>query len=155
MPSTLCPCGSQKTYIQCCQPLHLGQAPLSAEQLMRSRYCAFVLGAIDYLKNTTVLGQQALLDLSAIEQWSKNSTWFGLQVLSHEQYAPDRSRVAFIAKWQDQQGEHSHHEQSEFVLRNGRWLFLDPTVTLALGRNDACICASGKKFKKCCAPYLP
>ncbi|MGE8322605.1 MAG: SEC-C metal-binding domain-containing protein, partial [Pseudomonas sp.] len=30
----------------------------------------------------------------------------------------------------------------------------DPTVGLKAGRNDPCPCASGQKFKKCCASYV-
>jgi SEC-C motif-containing protein len=45
-----CSCQSGTPYTQCCQPLHTGQVKaLKAEQLMRSRYSAFVLGKIEYL----------------------------------------------------------------------------------------------------------
>jgi SEC-C motif-containing protein len=40
------------------------------------------------------------------------------------------------------------------VQNTGRWYFIDPTVQLKSGRNDACPCASGQKFKKCCAGYF-
>ena len=52
-----CPCG-KGSYTQCCEPLHLGTAKaLTAEQLMRSRYSAFALQQIDYIVQTTALGQ--------------------------------------------------------------------------------------------------
>ncbi|HAU19042.1 MAG TPA: hypothetical protein DCS72_11975, partial [Marinobacter adhaerens] len=38
-----CPCGSGKSYSECCQPLHHGEAASTPEALMRSRYAAFVL----------------------------------------------------------------------------------------------------------------
>lgn len=44
-----CPCGSGNLYKACCQPIHQGKAALTAEQLMRSRFSAFVLGLTDYL----------------------------------------------------------------------------------------------------------
>jgi SEC-C motif-containing protein len=40
------------------------------------------------------------------------------------------------------------------VQNSGHWYFIDPTVPLKAGRNDACPCASGQKFKKCCAGYF-
>ncbi|MGL5359308.1 MAG: YchJ family protein, partial [Shewanella sp.] len=55
---TNCPCGSTKPYSDCCQRLHQhwGDGPLAPEhtpeQLMRSRYCAFVLKNFDYIINT-------------------------------------------------------------------------------------------------------
>ena len=47
-----CPCGSEKTYEDCCGPWHAGfktgvHAP-TPEALMRSRYRAYVLGLIEY-----------------------------------------------------------------------------------------------------------
>ena len=45
-----CPCGSQQTFENCCQPLLAGMAFAdTAEALMRSRYSAFSTGNIDYL----------------------------------------------------------------------------------------------------------
>jgi len=39
----MCPCGSQKTYESCCGNFHSGLAlPETAEELMRSRYSAYV-----------------------------------------------------------------------------------------------------------------
>ena len=55
--SDACPCG-QGEYENCCQPLHMGQAVATrAEQLMRSRYSAFAKHEMDYIQNTTALGQ--------------------------------------------------------------------------------------------------
>ncbi|KKL28906.1 hypothetical protein LCGC14_2370490, partial [marine sediment metagenome] len=48
-----CPCCSNQTYQKCCQKLHNGDlTAASAEQLMRSRYSAFVVGDIGYLIKT-------------------------------------------------------------------------------------------------------
>jgi len=46
-----CPCGSGHAYKHCCQPYveQINNAP-TAEALMRSRYCAFVLLDEDYLR---------------------------------------------------------------------------------------------------------
>lgn len=50
----VCPCGSNKPFDYCCRPIVEGQkAAPTAEALMRSRYTAFALGAIDYLIDTT------------------------------------------------------------------------------------------------------
>ena len=51
---------------------------------MRSRYSAYALGLVDYLRDTTLPAQQAGLDLDGIRAWSHGSTWLGLEVENHE-----------------------------------------------------------------------
>lgn len=156
MSDTTCPCGSGLPLATCCQPLHLGQPATSAEALMRSRYSAYVLGNIDYLRATTLPVQQSALDTEAMREWSNNSQWLGLSVEAHQPLggAPPRSTVTFVARWRDAQGEHAHREHSAFVQLDDRWYFIDPTVRINAGRNDSCPCGSGRKFKKCCAALL-
>lgn len=123
---------------------------------MRSRYSAYVLGLIDYLKRTTLPVQQDALDLQSMKDWSAASTWLGLEVEESQLIGgqPEHAWVGFTAHWHDQAGAHAQHERSAFVQREGAWYFIDPTVPLKEGRNDPCPCGSGQKFKKCCAPYI-
>jgi SEC-C motif-containing protein len=123
---------------------------------MRSRYSAYVLGRVEYLLDTTLPAQKEGLDREAIAQWSAQSTWLGLDVESAELIGgqPEHAFVTFTARWHDAEGEHRHRERSAFVQHEGRWFFIDPTVSLKAGRNDACPCGSRQKFKKCCSAYL-
>jgi SEC-C motif-containing protein len=123
---------------------------------MRSRYSAYVLGLVDYLLDTTLPVQKSSLDRASISQWSAQSTWLGLEVESAELLGgkPEHAFVTFTARWHDATGEHSHRERSAFVQNLGRWYFIDPTVQLKAGRNDACPCGSEQKFKKCCFAYV-
>ena len=156
MSTAICPCGSGNLLNACCGHYHEGHPAPDAQALMRSRYSAYVLGHIDYLLATTLMAQQPGLDRDAIEQWSAQSTWLGLEVESAQVIGgqPEHAFVTFVARWHDSSGEHSHRERSAFVQNDGRWYFIDPTVGLAAGRNDPCPCASGQKFKKCCSAYL-
>ena len=151
-----CPCGSQQPLADCCGRLHAGAVASSAGQLMRSRYSAYALGLIDYLIATTLPAQQAALDRTGIEAWSRQSQWLGLTVEREDAVPGDalHAHVTFTASWRDAAGEHAHRERSAFVHSAGRWYFLDPTATLKAGRNDPCPCGNGGKFKKCCALYL-
>lgn len=123
---------------------------------MRSRYSAYVLGRVEYLLDTTLPAQRDGMDREAIAQWSAQSTWLGLDVESAELIGgqPEHAFVTFTARWHDAEGEHRHRERSAFVQHEGRWFFIDPTVSLKAGRNDACPCGSRQKFKKCCSAYL-
>ncbi len=156
MSTSICPCGSGNLLDACCGHYHAGHPAPCASALMRSRYSAYVLGLVDYLVATTLPAQQAGLDREAIAAWSAQSTWLGLEVESSEVFGgqPEHAFVTFTARWHDSTGEHSHREQSSFVQNDGRWYFIDPTVQVKASRNDACLCGSGQKFKKCCSSYL-
>ena len=150
-----CPCG-QGDYQHCCQPLHVGQAHAeTASQLMRSRYSAFALQQIDYIVQTTALGQQASLDVGAIADWSKSNQWLKLEVLnSNEKLDKTHAQVEFKAHYHDAKQVQVHHEISHFVQYQARWYFLDPTTGQQPTMKQPCICGSGKKFKQCCAQFL-
>lgn len=151
-----CPCQSGLAYINCCQPLHQGVKNADdAEQLMRSRYAAFVLGEIDYIVATTVPAQQMQLNRKALQQWSLNTHWCGLEVLRFVPAADkNHALVEFNAFYQQHEHKLTHHELSAFVKIKEQWYFLDPTVPIKLTMKQPCLCHSGKKFKQCCAPYL-
>ena len=84
MTATLCPCQSGRGYTECCAPFHASEATAStAEELMRSRYSAYVLQEIDYILDTTVPAQQNLLGKQDLAAWSKQTQWSGLKVIRH------------------------------------------------------------------------
>jgi SEC-C motif-containing protein len=47
-----CPCGSGRALVACCGRYLAGEAPPTAEALMRSRYTAFAVGDEDHLLRT-------------------------------------------------------------------------------------------------------
>ena len=169
-----CPCGAEAEFKTCCEPFLKGISFAdTAEKLMRSRYSAYVTADIDYLKNTLAPESRSDFDPATTKQWAQHAKWKGLKIISTELGAPDDKKgiVEFIATY-EQDGEGlDHHEISKFRKGdNGRWLFIDgdahthkegedhhhakpQTVVRELpkvGRNDACSCGSGKKYKKCC-----
>lgn len=162
--SNFCPCqiqailpttGDELSYSQCCQPFHTQQdTPHTAEQLMRSRYSAYVLGLIDYIVHTTVPSQQTGLDRFALQQWSRETAWQGLQVITTQNMDKSHDKVEFKAYFLHENQQQAHHEISYFVKIQQKWYFLDPTVPIALSMKQPCLCGSEKKFKACCAKYL-
>jgi SEC-C motif-containing protein len=116
-----CFCGSDEPYSRCCSPVIKGTVKAaSAEKLMRSRYSAHVVGAVDYLIDTTHVSKRGGLSRKEIEQWAKSSQWLGLEII----YA-DTFNVEFRASYRDRSGKKQvHHEKSTFVFEDDRWFYL-------------------------------
>lgn len=145
-----CPCLSGQTYQSCCQPLHQKlKLANNAEQLMRSRYCAFVLGDVDYLINTLHIDQRKANEAELIQQTVDNTAWLGLMILDHKS-SQQTAQVEFIAFYQDDDIQQLH-ERSNFVFEQGQWFYVDGTFlpAIKLKRNMPCFCGSGKKLKHC------
>ncbi|TCP12310.1 SEC-C motif-containing protein [Bisgaardia hudsonensis] len=153
--TALCPCQYGKQYQDCCGLLHSYQIRAkNAEQLMRSRYSAFVINNIDYIVATTIPSQQPLLDIEALTQWSLSAKWQGLEIVEYiDKLTSNHSAVEFKAFFIQNENLHIHHEKSLFVRINDVWYFADPTVNLPTMKKP-CICGSGKKFKSCCGEML-
>lgn len=150
---TACPCCSNRSYEECCGPLHAGLPAGNPQALMRSRYGAYCLGLIEYLVTTTLPSQQAQLDVIAMTRWSRESTWLKLHVEDTIDNDSDQAQVTFVAHWMDPDGtQHQHRECSDFIRKTGKWYFVDPNYRPDTGRNTPCPCGSGKKYKRCCAP---
>ncbi|MEN6475578.1 MAG: YchJ family protein [Syntrophaceae bacterium] len=157
-----CPCGSNKPYSECCEPLHKGARALRAEQLIRARYSAYAKMELDYLFETTHPERRADYDADNTRTWAEHSVWDHIDIL--ETLAggqdDDKGEVEFIAHYADAKGRKcTHHERALFEKYDGRWYFKDGTYikpqtfkreTPKTGRNEPCPCGSGKKFKKCC-----
>ncbi|HEC58319.1 MAG TPA: YchJ family protein [Methylophaga sp.] len=145
-----CPCCSNQTYQKCCQKLHNGDlTAASAEQLMRSRYSAFVVGDIGYLIKTLHPDKRQVDDEVVLRQTIEQTRWLGLKIIAHKS-AENNATVEFIAFYQDDViGQ--LHERSHFIKQNGQWFYVDGEMLPAvkLSRNDLCFCGSGKKLKKC------
>ncbi|REG81820.1 YchJ family protein [Marinomonas pollencensis] len=163
----LCPCGTAKNYQDCCGVYHQnpGSAP-TAEALMRSRYSAFARNDIDYIQATQRLCEDTSeSDTQAIKEENSATKWLELTILDCQQgqVTDDTGSVTFCARFVEgsQQGELT--EKSLFEKRNDQWFYVSgshevstappvkaPIENHKVGRNDPCVCGSGKKYKKCC-----
>ncbi len=120
--SDLCYCGSQKPFGECCEPFLLGTGlPVTAEELMRSRYSAFATRNVSYILETTSPGYRKYYNPKSILEWSSNSTWISLEILSSSE-----KRVKFVATYLDETGQLMRHvEDSRFEKIGERWYFMD------------------------------
>ena len=120
--SETCPCGSQQSFSSCCKPIISGNVIAQApEQLMRSRYSAYVNGAIDYLVDTTHSSTRKNHKRTDIENWSKTTKWLGLEIVRSTE-----TTVEFKARFAgDKETVETHHEKSTFVFEDGKWYYVD------------------------------
>jgi SEC-C motif-containing protein len=170
-----CPCGTGRPFSECCEPFIKGEAvPATAELLMRSRYSAYTLADIAYIKRTSAPEALKDFDAKAAKEWAEGAEWKSLQILSTDKGGPEdkKGTVEFQAVYSQDGKTLEHHEVSKFRKgSSGEWLFIDgdshtheegqghhhhhvqqQTVVREgpkVGRNDACPCGSGKKYKKC------
>lgn len=111
-----CPCGSGERYDACCGRLHRGAAEAqTAEELMRSRYAAYAVGALDHVFRTWHPRTRP----DAIEP-DPRLTWTGLTVLGS-----GADWVEFEAAFDRDGTPGTLHERSRFERRRGRWVYVD------------------------------
>jgi SEC-C motif-containing protein len=165
---SVCPCRSLEesklSYEQCCAPFVEGIKKVStAEQLMRSRYSAYVVKNIGHIDQTQISLENEVFNKEEALKWAESSEWKGLEIRKTQKGGPSdqTGTVEFIAHYQDKASgaELRHHETSLFNKHNGEWKFKEGQIHGAeplrrlgpkVGRNDPCNCGSGRKFKKCC-----
>ena len=156
-----CPCGSEKNYAICCQPIIKGkQSAETAEQLMRARYSAYVNAEMDFIFESTHPDHRKGYDHEGTKTWAENSEWLGLKIIASSKGNKDDTsgEVEFIARFQEKGGKpQEHHEKGQFAKQNETWYFTEgimarpkPITSNKIGRNDPCTCGSALKYKKCC-----
>lgn len=152
-----CPCGSGALFSACCGAVISGARPAAtAEELMRSRYTAHVIGDYRYLHRTFL----ETAHRPYREEEPPDIQWTRLEIHSHEPGAtPDRATVDFSAYFEQDGEANVLREKSEFHRTAQGWIYAKalrhgpPPVRTAqakVGRNDPCPCGSGKKYKQCC-----
>ncbi len=160
-----CPCGSRKSLANCCAVVHQQhRAAITAEQLMRARYTAFVIGNSDFIIDTYHSSchaeQERAQILSAID-----IKWLKLEIIDTElDTSTETAFVEFKAWYMEGELLQHMHERSRFLQEDTPqgfcWRYIDGTCpkntplinrsSSKAGRNDPCPCHSGKKYKKCC-----
>lgn len=122
----LCPCHSNKKYRDCCEPYHQGlQVARHADVLMRTRYSAYALNLINYIRATWA-PETCPDDLTASEPLN----WIELIIKqSYLGQQADEAFVEFIAKYRSPQGKAEKlHEIGRFIKRGQTWWYLDGQI---------------------------
>jgi SEC-C motif-containing protein len=122
MTNTVCNCGSQLNYNDCCGIYIDGnQKPPTALALMKSRYTAYARHQGLYLLNTTHISERHYYTEKEILNWATSNKWQKLEIISATE-----NTVAFKAFYLDQNNEEQvHYELSRFKKENGNWYYVD------------------------------
>ena len=128
-PNTTCPCGSLIKYKKCCKIFHDGVNPKTAEELMRSRFCAYYLNKTDYIIETTHPNNPDYT--MNIDSWKKDIMNFSeyTDFIKLEIYetieGKKESFVHFKATLKQGDLDASFNENSRFLKVNEKWLYID------------------------------
>jgi len=120
----LCYCNSKRTYSECCEPIILGkQYAQTAEQLMRSRYSAYVVGNINYLMSSHHPSTRPIKERKSILKWTKSLSWVSLEIVSKQngQQHDNEGNVEFKALYMENGKLECIHENSYFVKEKNKW----------------------------------
>ena len=127
-----CYCCSGKEFEDCCQPFISETAkPATAEELMRSRYSAYAVAAVEYLVRTTHPSTRKFHDAETIENWARSNNWQKLEIVSKTggEAKDKEGTVEFKAYFLGEKGESQiHHENSNFCRELGKWFFVDGEI---------------------------
>lgn len=130
-----CPCQSGKPFNFCCAPAINGSRPAAtAEALMRSRYSAFSIGAVDYLIDTTAPEKRLEGDHELLSEQTQFTLWTGLEIQKVEagQAEDTTGSVTFRAHFETPEERGTLEETSQFRRdEQGRWLYVEGDVNFS------------------------
>jgi SEC-C motif-containing protein len=122
-----CPCGRNKSYKDCCALILKSiKKAETAEDLMRSRYVAFVKGNGTYLqKSHHPKTRPSKKEAIEIEEWAKSVAWVKLEVLNSTRgtLTDTEGTVEFNAYFHEGSRVSIIHEKSYFQKVSGLWKY--------------------------------
>ncbi len=97
---------------------------------MRSRYTAYVRGAVDYLIATTALPQRQACDRTTLAAYCQGLRGVSLQVVATVAGGPGdpTGEVTFIATLRHRGQVVRQHERSQFAREDSRWVYSHGTI---------------------------
>ncbi|MBU2946726.1 YchJ family protein [Zobellia uliginosa] len=124
-----CPCNPENLYESCCQKAHNNINTVNTpEELMRSRYSAFVLANMDYLQKSHHSSTRPnKREKREIEAWTKTVNWLKLEVLKTTmgKISDTAGTVEFKAFYIENGKMAVIHENSNFTRENGHWVYVN------------------------------
>jgi SEC-C motif-containing protein len=123
-----CPCGSTLEYDECCGAIiHGKREAKTAEELMRSRYTAFVKVNVEYLMRTQYKAGRSSKDKNKIKRWAQSVQWLDLAIKSVVGGTEnDETGVVTFRAFYIEKGEYENlYEESQFQKIDGKWMYIN------------------------------
>tara|TARA_B100001094_G_C17890006_1_gene651222 strand:+ start:51 stop:443 length:393 start_codon:yes stop_codon:yes gene_type:complete len=123
-----CPCGNELPFFKCCGAIHTNEKNAeTAEELMRSRYSAFVLADWDYLMKSHASQTRDESSKEETVNWAKSVKWIKLEILDtlKGNQHDNSGIVEFKAHVKQGLFKRCIHERSNFIKENGKWVYLN------------------------------
>lgn len=146
-----CPCCSGENFGLCCKmiidDISLATSPI---QIMRSRFTAYVIRNENHLLRSWYIQTRP-----ETISFPHDSIWLDLRILNHsvDTATNEKGTVSYIARFIEDGKLISLTENSNFILSNGKWYYVDGEVEIQkdnLSLKSLCPCNSKKKYKHCC-----
>ncbi|HLN63304.1 MAG TPA: YchJ family metal-binding protein [Symbiobacteriaceae bacterium] len=127
-----CPCGSGIKFKKCCGPYLDGISwPPTPEALMRSRFTAYVVGAVRHLYRTVHPDNEEIAGIP-YEEFARDTAEYCRQItftdlVIHEVWPENEegmAKVVFTATYTSSGHSDSLTELAEFVRQDGNWIYL-------------------------------
>lgn len=126
MSDTLCPCGNQLDYWDCCgRYIENNELPETPEALMRSRYVAYTLNNMKYIVATMRGKALKKFQKSHAQNGSTDVNWEGLTVLSTFFKTQWVGYVTFEAHYNLNGQSGVVREKSEFQKIATKWFYVN------------------------------
>jgi len=122
-----CYCDNNELYGNCCAIAHKDITLVTtAQQLMRSRYSAYVMGNVAYLMQSHHGSTRPISEQKEILNWTKSVKWLSLEVLSftNGEVNDVKGTVEFKAHFEENGLKDIIHENSKFIRENNHWVYL-------------------------------
>lgn len=123
----LCPCGSTRTYHDCCGMIISGKKEAASSlELMKSRYVAFTMANVEYLMSNHHSKTRPVKELKQIKKWAESVQWMGLVILNTQggEEPDDIGYVEFRAMYLEAGQIQQIHERSLFERENRKWVYV-------------------------------
>lgn len=97
---------------------------------MRSRYTAYVEGAVDYVLGTTSAATRGTIDRAQLEGYCRGLRGMSLTIVETVAGGPADATgvVVFAATLKSQGRRFVQRERSRFAREDGRWVYVDGEI---------------------------
>ena len=117
-----CPCGTGRTFDECCGPVLAGTPAATAEALMRSRFTAFSLGDVAHLTvSWAPETRPADVSVDPAQRWTRLEV---IDTIAGRQLDTE-GVVEFRAHFERDGRAGIRAERSRFRREAGRWVYVD------------------------------